>query len=605
MRPDRARVRVAALGLLFALFAPYHSLEVEAATIAGELETLVLPSRAEDGVVSETILEPDEMYIFVVSGTFSYGFLGGKADAECSNVDNDPTWQRERYRLLDPDNDLLDVYVNDQPVDWRADKPDSLGCDSRDHRYQLTFHPETAGRVKFSVHDLGHSNNRGALTIRIFLAQEKLIETVAVSARAGKGVASTRILDPSKRYRIESEGFYGYGFLGGTADAECSTIAGDPTWQRDRYAAIRPQGDLLDLLVNGTPVNWRPTKPDPLDCNTTDHVYELLFQPQVPMTLTFKVDDTSFGDNAGALTVRIFELFFTPPPPRSATDVLPRIELVDRVEVDGGSPHGASTKVPLAEGKSYLLEASGIWGYGAGFADARCSTTSTSVTFAPSDVNYPPPTFPEGIIQLLVNDGTVPWVPTEPDVLEPLCNSTTHSYRQIFVPARSGPANFRLRDSFFRDNTGSLTVQVFLVQEIPLGTIPVDSGLPTGAPTPPLQVSRTYRLQATGDYSYWDARAGTQADAECTQAAWPPHNDPTFKPHRFLVGERDLLDLVVGGDHVEWAPLDGSLTGCDESHSYELAHSPKADGPVFLKIDDKDHRDNAGILFVDLFLRAS
>lgn len=560
------------------------------------LETLRVDSSDPDGTTSTVELQAGQTYRLTAKGTYGYGFRNGRADAECSTLPPDTTWQSKRYLLLDPDEDLLDLYVDDEEVDWRPTRSDPLGCNSSSHTYTHTFEADETGPVNLRIFDRGYGDNGGILTVEIVELTETLVDTVTVPSGDPAGVTSAAALDPDEHYRFRVEGTYAYGE--GQADAECSTFGPDPTWQRNRFVLLEPQEDLLDLYVNGANVAWRDG--DALGCDPEEHTYDLLFRPDEAGSVRFHVKDGFHGDNSGALTVEIFRLSFPPPP--DAPDVeapLPAIELTVEVPVDSSDPDG--TTVALVEGRSYLLEAEGAYEYGAGTADARCSNTVSDPTFRPSEENYPPPTFPEGILRLLVDEAIVDWAPTEPDDAEPKCNSSDHTYRFVFVPEETGPVTFRVKDSNYGDNAGTLDVRVFRIQEVPLARIPVDSSDPDGSPTPPLLADRKYRLRAEGTYGYFDGVPNTTADAECSQG----QDDPVFRRHRFGTGDDDLLDVFIDEEGFEWLTQGGSETGCDDGHVYGLGLVPDEARVSTLAVADVNHRDNTGVLLVDLFLETS
>jgi len=57
----------------------------------------------------------------------------------------------------------------------------------------------------------------------------------------------------------------------------------------------------------------------------------------------------------------------------------------------------------------------------------------------------------------------------------------------------------------------------------------------------------------------------------------------------------DLLDLMVGGNFVNWGALD--TTG----HKYSYSLVPSTSGPLALKIYDIYYPNNAGNILVDIF----
>lgn len=596
------------------------------------IDTVTVDSSSTEPVASTT-LTAGETYTVTVEGTFAYGHPirgqeSGVADAECSTLPPDPTYQRARYVLLDPSEDFLDLYLgqngNLEPAEWEATNPDPFGCNSSDHTYSLTFEAEADAPLEFVVKDIdegAYQNNQGTLTVEISQPEEILLETIDVPVKHAPEVSSTTSLDPDKRYRLVASGTYDYGNLEGVplgrADAECSFAAADTpaTWQRDTYKALDPGGDQLDLYVNANDVAWQPTNGSPTGCNTDDHTYAFAFTG-VSGQLALQVRDmTNSGDNIGSLQVELFEVTVEPPEASSAAlPGLPETEFSEEVQVDSRDENGSFSAIPVREGEQLFMRVEGTYAYGRGMADARCSNKAShpddpDPTFRPSEENYPD--LDPRILQLLINDQAVDWQPPpdKADSLEPEC-SVDHSYQLAFVAPSSGLLNFRILDGNYRDNSGTLTVEISRIQEVPAGTVFVPSNMASGALTPPLVGGESYRLEASGTYSYFDNLPNTLADAECSQgySSGPPFtglpDDPTFEPHRYGSGEGDLLDLVVDGEHVEWSPEGGS-EDCDADHVYSHVLAPSGSGPAGLVIDDTNYGDNSGELRVDVFIRTS
>lgn len=575
---------------------------------AQPLETVTVPANSSTGGTSSAVLNAGTTYLFEASGTGSYGFQNGQFDVECSTLPPDPTWQRGRFLLLDPESDVLDVLVNGENVEWQATSPDAFGCNSTSHAYTFTFTPDTTGVVNFRVHDPGldkssHLDNNGGFFIEIIEAAETLLETLTVPTADFDGVNSTVSLDPAFFYRIKASGTGIYDApRGSELDAECTTFTPDPTWQPNRWVVLDAQEDLVDLYLNKQNVAWQADEPDLLGCNSTGHTYQVIFQPTSAGTVNFGIKDTNYADNGGALTVRIFRLEFPPPQARGPLSP-PDISLTEQFEVDSADSDGTTSVIPFRAGDSHLIEVVGTFAYGKGTADARCSTVTPGTTFFPSEDNYP--AFPPGTLQLVVDQQVVPWAPTSPDSGEPDCNSADHTYRLMYVPSQSGLVNFRILDGNYTDNGGVLTVKIFRVREIPVGRVLVNSASPSGTPTPPLLQGRTYRLRGSGTYTYFQNVPGTFADTECSQADFPPFSSPLFERHRWGTGDGDLLDIFVNDGNVDWLTAAGSSTDCDLDHIFDHTLGASSTGPINLKIKDVNYGDNSGSVPVDIFLQAS
>src|SRR5207302_3354733 len=110
-------------------------------------------------------------YLFTVSGTYRYfgdnpNFHDAQADAECTNLPPDTTFQRNRWAAADPQGDYADLYVAGNNVDWQAHSPDPFGCDPN-HTYTYVYNATSTGPVHFTVHEDGptalYSDNYGLL----------------------------------------------------------------------------------------------------------------------------------------------------------------------------------------------------------------------------------------------------------------------------------------------------------------------------------------------------------------------------------------------------------------------------------------------------------
>lgn len=564
------------------------------------IETVVVPTSAPGGQTSSTVLTAGTTYIFEARGTAPYGFQNGLFDPECSTLPPDPTWQPFRFFFLAPDSDFLDLLVNDDNVMWQPTTPDAFGCNSQNHRYRLTFTPETSGPVNFRVLDTEYSDNPGTFIVEIHQATETLVQTLTVPTNLAGGVSSVA-LNATKFYRIQASGTGTYD--GPPAfnklDAECTTFMPDPTWQPNRWLLLELQGDVGDLYINGQNVMWRPKTADLFGCDSTNHVYDVTFRPPSSGPVIFAVRDTFHGDNAGSLEVKIFELAFNP---TEGNELLtpPAISLAEELQVDSTDPDGTTSTIPFPAGQQVLMEVSGTYTYWPPrTADARCSTLASS-TFVPSEDNFAAP-----FLQLVINDQVVPWTPTTPDGTEPECNSTDHQYRLIFMPQQTGLLTFRIPDLNHSDNAGVLSVRIFRIREIPTGMVSVNSMNPAGTSTPPLLAGRTYRLRASGTYGYWQGVPGTSADAECAQADFVPINNPAFVRNQFGSGDNDLLDVFVNDGNVEWLTSAGLAAGCDPNHLFDHTLTASSNGPINLKVKDFNYGDNSGSVQVQLFLQVN
>lgn len=614
------RIAIAVALVLSALVAPL--------ALAGHdpshVETVVISASNPNGNTSATALTSGETYRFTVTGSYKYGINTGagahsRADAECSNLPPDTSYQRQRYILLtqDPNKDLLDLYVNGNNVEWQPTTPDNFECDGAGHSYWIEHKPLSTGPVNFRVFDNGFPDNNGAFTVEI--SRGVAVTSFVLNSRSKPGVSVS--LSGSSNYLIEARGTYFYGKLNGQvdsgalADAECATVA-DGTgaaapYRRDPYGnqqtggtQLTGTGDSLDIYIGGANQEWQAENPTPEGCDETTHTYSVLYNPPTTGPVKFTLNDGYFLDNAGSLEVTIFQAA----PGRTPSEP-PLTNPLDDVMVDPSNPNGTTSPVPVRQGESLLVEARGTYKYGAGEADVECS--NWTINRVPPDPvfirerEFPGITQPH-FLDLLINQEAVDWTAIQPDTLG--CDPA-HSYRLIYIPATAGTLNFRVKDTYFGDNAGVLNVKVFRIREIPLGGLTVDSTRAKGdfgadgAPSRPvIQVAGLrYRYQAAGIYQYGVG----QADSECSSST----TDPTFVPFRYatLDTARDMLDLLVNNASVVWVPHkpDPVQPACDLEHIYDYEFTATATRQANLRLHDGRRTDNSGLVTIDIFLKAS
>lgn len=585
---------VVALGTLVISVGPAPS-----AGAAGLQETVAVASSSRTGATSVNELQAGSSYLLTVSGSYTYGRLPsgvGSADAECATIPPSPTYQRQPYILLEPSGDRLDLYVNGGNVEWEALNADPFGC-STDHTYQLTFAPTVTGTINFKVHDTGFNDNFGGFTVAIQEIQEVPVESLRLNS-ATKGVFSTASLSLTKTYRFDITGTYTIGKVGsltipGIADAECYSVPPAPG-SRDASTVITPttlDDDVLDVYVNNLNVDWNATIASRLGCNDIDHTYTTLYRPGADGPVKFSVNDKNTSDNAGSFDIKITEV----PQATAVPDLaLPQISLHEEVKVQSTSKNGTSSALPLKAGDSYLLEARGTYSYGIGQADAECADANSEPGFFLPD-RYAAIAPTTDLLDVLVNSTAIEWSPTIPDAEG--CNTTDHTYRHQFEATTTSVVNFKMADSYVRDNAGTVTVRIYRIDEIPLGATAVNSSNSSGVNTLPLAAGRTYRLSATGLYTYAFA-AGSDADAECARSG----TNPLFVQDMVSAPGQDQLDLYVANAPISWKPASG-VGFCDPNHEYSHTFTPLNAGQVNLKVKDTGYRDNRGVLSVNTFLK--
>jgi hypothetical protein len=563
-------------------------------------EEFKVDSRNPQGANSATAFQPGKTYLVEAKGTYNWG--AGLGDAECTTGPGDGIFVPDRFHFLDQNNDIADLVINNQFYTWIPLVSTVEGCDETTHTYRVAYQPQTPGLTNFKIFDGFHGDNSGELTVRVYLLDQpapagQQVDTFNVFAASPTGTTSNVVLSNTYEYSIEVSGSYVFNnsLPPGVADAECMRVQGGPG-SRDAAGALTPfdpADDLLDVYVNGSPVDWTPTKASPAGCNDQDATYTYKVKPAASSKINLRVQDTVHADNSGVLKVTIRKLF-TSSPPTGATSV-PQVSLVEQVEVDSRSSSGTNSTVPVRPGEQLVLEASGTYVWGNGRADAECSTANNDQVYRYNRFESQAPG--TDLTDVMINNSYVAWAPNAPDAEG--C-SADHIYRITYTVPTAGVINFRMADSVLGDNSGKILVKIFRIEEIPLGTMKIAGNDTDGELTVPLIAGRTYRLRARGEYVFWNASSNNRADAECTTV-----DGATYLHDRygFVLPSEDIADLYVNNRPVVWKPVSGTGT-CDPNHEYDFEFTPIASGPGNLRIFDTVHHDNTGELTVDIFMKS-
>lgn len=600
-------------------------------------ESLTLDASSRTGVTSTSVLEAGVPYEITISGSYLYqtaGFAGqapgtfgnARADAECSEMAPDRTYQRNRWALLDPQGDFNDVYVNGQNVDWQAISPDAQGCDP-DHVYTFTHTPDSSGRISFKVHEAlpvegalcandcgNYSDNFGVFTINISDVSAA-IDTFMLNTANPVGAQSNVTLDPTKNYRVEVEGTWlpshkkqgadqGVPLAHIVADAECWSLDGGPfapsatpsltDSPNSTFETFDDTGDdYWDVLVNGNFVDWVPADGSQSGCDATNK-YLTGVKVNIPQKLVVRAYDSFMNDNTGDLTVTIFEVA-TPP---AAPAPLPQLSLNEEVAVNTADGAGATTSLPLIGGQSYLITVEGAFGWFYGGADAECSFAHLDPSWLENRFISVAPD--EDLLDLYVNGNPVNWVATIPN--SDGCNLVDHTYKLIYSPPSTGRANFKIRTDAHHLNNGTLRVKIFHIQEIPVGMVRVNTTSEAGSFTPPLLAGNKYRFVAEGTYSWYTGNSGFLADAECARTDNDPYVENFFAGIPGFEDYDDLLDVTINGRTQDWKAVNAA-SGCDPEHQYEVVMTSPTTGPQTLAVSDSRYVDNADGVVVTIFKR--
>ena len=402
-------------------------------------------------------------------------------------------------------------------------------------------------------------------------------ETVFLDARKPAGVTSRYALQAGQPYLVHVNGTYTYR-RGARADAECSASASAPgSWlpQRSVHRAA-PDADHLDVYLNG--IDGRFTGDTGERCDPARHTYRWTYVPARTGRAVFRIWDTSFADNAGGLTVRLYKL---------ATDDADR-----SFGVAATAAIGATPKVRYRGGTPYVVQVAGTWRPdGATTGDAECVLTGGAwARRLASGAAY------RGVVLNARDEWGRELVDTGGD-----CDTQTHTYRFGWTPRDDTTLTVKVADTAYADNAGTLRVRVVRADLAgrlpgppppPPETLTVDAADADGVRTArSYEGGRAYELVARGGY---DAGDGVSADAECTATT----GDPVWRPRReSSLARRPLWDLTVWGRTLDWRPLSGG-GDCSAAHEYRVVVTPRHDGPLELGVRDVTYGDNTGTLTV-------
>lgn len=271
---------------------------------------------------------------------------------------------------------------------------------------------------------------------------------------------------------------------------------------------------------------------------------------------------------------------------------------IDTVTVDTSSPSGANTNVPLIGGQTYLFQVSGTYEYGVGVGDAECTNTTTDATFirdrflaaAGSDVD-----------SFQVQRSDTSWTPITSDANG--CNTTDHRYSLVYASSATGAVNFRVSDGYYGDNSGTLTVQISLLQNPAFPGTLVDefnvSADQPGGTTSQVVLTKTsrYRIQASGVFSF--GAGSTTADPACEQISGAPGIRSTTA-NQTIGG---VATVWANGNEVNWIATNSSPTGCnDTDHAYQVDLPANTAGRVAVNVHDGYYGDNHGTIHVKIFV---
>ena len=286
------------------------------------------------------------------------------------------------------------------------------------------------------------------------------------------------------------------------------------------------------------------------------------------------------------------------PVPVPAAALLPGPALEDETLTVGAAGEGTLTTGALQAGQEYLVEVSGTYRYGADpnqLADAECSRSATDATWRRDrSVHSLQPG--EDHLDLYL-DGNDLWA--DPDVdTGGGCDLRTHTYRDTFVPTRTGRVSLALWDpTTLTDNAGELTVRIIAVVPRAEMDWDVPATAAAGVSSPgALEAGATYLVTVTGTV---DAGNGVTADAECSATT----ADPVWRRSRSVIADlasADHLDVLLNRRGIAFTPVtDPDGDRCDSTgHAYRYELRPSTTATVNLRVDDPEWADDAGALSV-------
>jgi hypothetical protein len=568
-----------------------------AATGAPEVSfpTIQVDASNPDGADSLDLVA-GQAYQFSVGGTYTPG-AATEADAECSATSADPTFVHDRY-VESFGSDMFSLQVDRQSVSWApltADNaPGDTACNSSSnsssHRYTLFYIAPSTGPVNFRVLDTFYGDNAGSLIVTVSIytgptPSGTLVDDFVVPANAASGVDSTVVATAADRYRVRASGVFSTS-SGSTADPACTQSAVG--------IGRRPglNGSNSPVVVNRGTTNWSSTEGLAAGCSDTDHAYTVDLRTGSTGPINVAVADSWYPDNTGLVHVQIFRN-----PPASSTSAMSSGLIVDTVQVDSAQPNGASSR-PLVAGQAYIFTVSGTFTPGLGTAaDAECTATETPPRF----VHDRYATTGADMFALYVDGHDARWSPVAPDAVpkDPACDSTNHRYTLAYTPQAPQPVNFKVLDTYYGDNSGSLTVTISVLNPpSPPSTPPADdfyvSAADANGATSGLTMASAnrYQVRISGVFS---TSPGASADAACSQSSLGvgirPGVNGTGAP------------AVINHGPTNWAATQGLPPGCnDTDHTYSVDLPGGSTGPINVAVNDTWFADNSGVLHVQIFV---
>jgi hypothetical protein len=433
-------------------------------------ETVAVPARRRAGVYTKRALRRGHSYLVEAAGTYRYApHTQALADPECSTVAGS-YWSRDRsVRRAQRYADHLDLYVDGH--DMLSESDNGQECDTESHTYRWIYQPYRSGRVPLKIWDpTRFSDNAGRMTVRITdLGAVRNRMTWQVPSKAAAGATSPGSLRAAVAYQVTVKGRWTDGG-GMTSDAECSRTTSDRVWRRER------SGDH-DLLRDREGVRLEPLVNTGEGCNTENHHYRFVYEPDRTGPVNFRVTDPgAYADNSGEITVRVVR--YVPPTqqqakaaspsspkpsspkPTSTPTAKPETErlVAESLSVVSTDATAVRTRQTYPAGTRVRLTARGRYRFTAGgYADAECTSIASDRRWRPTRLSGRFGGRGRWLGDLTVNGVLGEWLPS--DTTAP-CDERSHTYTREVTVDRAGRLAFVVADDKYTDNLGTIRVTV-------------------------------------------------------------------------------------------------------------------------------------------------
>jgi hypothetical protein len=286
------------------------------------------------------------------------------------------------------------------------------------------------------------------------------------------------------------------------------------------------------------------------------------------------------------------------PEPLPGTVLPPGADLVDETVTLPGTSAGVLTTGALTAGQAYVVEASGTWRWGkqaTKLADAECSTTIDDPNWRRDrSVHTWQPNSDH--LDLYVDGNDMLGDPDTDNGAD--CDTTNHTYRWTYTPARTGRVVLALWDpTTLADNSGALTIRIIKSAPVDSMTWTVPGTAGAGVTSPGALLSgETYVVTVTGTV---ETGSGVATDAECSRTPMDPswQHDRAVNP-TYPSAER--LDALIDHRSATFsAGTNGNSSSCDViNHAYRTVVKPQETRPINVRVDDPTPADNVGALTV-------